>query len=72
MRKLVGFLFLVVGVAVFLHGYSTSESVLNDFLELLTGPAGDSTVWYMIAGGLATLLGLSLTLGASKPSGAAA
>lgn len=67
MRQLTGFLLLVVGVVLFLHGYTTSDSILYEFLELLTGPASDNSAAYLLGGALMVLLGLSLTLRGDRP-----
>jgi hypothetical protein len=57
---------LVVGVVLLVLGVIASDSVSSDFSRLFTGNPTDKTVWLLIGGGLAAVVGLGGVLRSSK------
>jgi uncharacterized membrane protein len=61
-QRILGVVLLVVGVAVMVIGLNASHSVGDQVSNTFTGKFTDSTMWYIIGGIAAGLLGLLLTL----------
>jgi LPXTG-motif cell wall-anchored protein len=49
---------LIVGVILIIWGVSASESVGSELSELFTGSPTDKTIWLLIGGIVAAILGL--------------
>lgn len=62
-NKLVGLVSLVVGVLLLYFGWQSSQSLGEQMTETLTGRFTDETLWLLIGGAAATVVGLYLTLG---------
>jgi LPXTG-motif cell wall-anchored protein len=62
MQSVVGIALLVVGVVLMIFGMQASASVGSRLSELLTGAPSDRTIWLLVAGVAAAMLGLGLLL----------
>jgi LPXTG-motif cell wall-anchored protein len=62
MHSVVGIALLVVGVVLMIFGMQASASVGSRLSELLTGAPSDRTIWLLVAGVAAAMLGLGLLL----------
>ena len=59
---MVGIALLVVGLVLMIFGMQASASVGSRLSELLTGAPSDRTIWLLVAGVAAAILGLGLLL----------
>lgn len=57
MRRLVSLALLVSGIILIIYGISASNSVGSDFSRLFTGSPTDKTIWLIIGGAAATIVG---------------
>jgi LPXTG-motif cell wall-anchored protein len=62
MQSVVGIVLLVVGVVLMIFGMQASSSVGSRLSELFTGAPSDRTIWLLVAGVAAAMLGLGLLL----------
>ncbi len=67
-QRVVGILLLVLGVALFIVGMNASDSIADRWSNFFTGHFTDTTVWYMVAGIAAVIVGLILTFGGRMTS----
>lgn len=67
MRQFISLALLVGGIILFLYGLNESHSVLSDFSRLFTGSPTDKTIWLVIGGIVAAVVGAGGLLRA-KPS----
>ena len=68
MNKPLGIALLVVGAILLIYGISASDSFSSDVSRFFTGKPTDKTVWLLIGGAVAAVVGFFLTLGRSaKP-----
>lgn len=58
MNKILFLALLVVGIVLLVLGVIESDSISSDFSRLFTGEPTDKTVWLLIGGGVATIVGL--------------
>ena len=49
---------IVLGVVLIVLGVIASDSISSDFSRFFTGEPTDKTIWLLLGGGLATLVGL--------------
>jgi len=49
---------IVLGVVLIVLGVIASDSVSSDFSRFFTGQPTDKTIWLLLGGGLATVVGL--------------
>lgn len=61
--KLLGIILLVVGIIVLLFGFNASQSLGDQVTETLTGRFTDETMWYIIGGTVAIVVGSLLAFG---------
>ncbi|MDP2136433.1 MAG: DUF3185 family protein [Candidatus Didemnitutus sp.] len=66
MNRLISLALLVCGILLIIAGVSASESISSDFTRLFTGNPTDKTIWLLIGGAVAAILGLSGLLRGSK------
>ena len=59
-KRLIGVALLVAGLIVLFLGYQSSQGWDDQISEALTGEYTDSTMWYWITGGVASVVGLVL------------
>jgi hypothetical protein len=50
---------IVLGVVLIVLGVIASDSVSSDFSRFFTGEPTDKTIWLLLGGGLATVVGLA-------------
>ena len=62
MQRVVGVAFLVVGVVLIVFGMQASASVGSRLSELFTGAPSDRTIWLVVLGVVAAIVGLGLLL----------
>ena len=58
--KLLGVALLVVGLVLLFFGWQSSQSVVDQVSETLTGRFTDSTLWYIVAGAASFVVGAVL------------
>ena len=68
MNKGLGIALLVVGVVLIVFGISASESFGSDFTRLFTGKPTDKSIWLLVGGLVAAIVGFFMTLGRSAKS----
>lgn len=61
--KLLGIILLVVGVILMIFGFNASQSLGDQVTETVTGRFTDETMWYIIGGAVAIVVGGFMTLG---------
>jgi hypothetical protein len=57
MTKLISLVLLIAGIALIIYGINASESIGSDFSRLFTGSPTDRTIWLLIGGIAATIIG---------------
>jgi hypothetical protein len=62
MQSAVGIALLVVGVVLIIFGMQASASVGSRLTELFTGTPSDRTIWLLVVGVAAAIVGLGLLL----------
>jgi hypothetical protein len=59
MNRLISLALLIGGIILIVYGISGSNSVGSGFSRLFTGSPTDKTIWLMVGGVIATLVGLA-------------
>lgn len=67
-QRIAGIVLLVLGVVLLIFGLNSSNSVVDQVSEGVTGRYTDTTMWYIIGGIVLGLVGLVLTLMGAKRS----
>jgi LPXTG-motif cell wall-anchored protein len=62
MHSVVGIALLVVGVVLILFGMNASASLGSRVSEFFTGTPSDRTIWLLVAGVAAAIVGLGMLL----------
>jgi LPXTG-motif cell wall-anchored protein len=62
MQSVIGIALLIVGGVLIIFGMQASASVRSRLSELFTGAPSDRTIWLLVAGVAAALVGLGLLL----------
>jgi hypothetical protein len=62
MQSVVGIALLVVGVVLMIFGMQASASLGSRLSELFTGAPSDRTIWLLVVGVAAAIVGLGLLL----------
>jgi hypothetical protein len=57
---MLGVVCLAAGVVLFIIGMNASDSLADQWSEFFTGHFTDSTVWYIVGGVAAAIVGLAL------------
>jgi hypothetical protein len=57
MNKLTSLLLLVAGVILIIYGVNASNSIGSDFSRLFTGSPTDKSIWLLIGGVAAAIVG---------------
>lgn len=60
--RLVGIVFLVIGVFLLYFGFQSTQSVLGELTELTTGRYSDETMLHLVGGAVCAVIGLFLVL----------
>ena len=64
MNKFLSLALVVIGVVLIIYGISASDSLGSDFSRFFTGSPTDKTIWLLLGGIVATVLGAGgLTFG---------
>ena len=66
MNKLVSIALLVGGIILIVYGSAASNSVGSGVSRMFTGAPTDKTIWLLVGGGVAALVGLAGVLRGSK------
>jgi len=59
-QKLVGIFLIVIGVILLYFGWQASQSLGEQVVEGITGRFTDETMWYLIGGAVAVVVGAFL------------
>jgi hypothetical protein len=62
MNKLISLAILVVGIVLVIYGVSASKSLGSDVSRFFTGSPTDKTIWLLIGGIVAIVIGLAGSL----------
>lgn len=68
MNKPISLVFLVVGIILLIYGASASDSVGSGISRLFSGAPTDKTIWLLVGGAVATVVGLAGMFRGSKSS----
>ncbi|MGA2018255.1 MAG: DUF3185 family protein [Opitutaceae bacterium] len=66
MNRLVSAALLVAGVALIIYGISASNSIGSSFSRMFTGSPTDKSIWLLIGGATAAIIGLVGVLRGSR------
>ena len=66
MNKIISLVLLVGGIALIVYGINASDSISSSFSRFFTGNPTDKTMWLLIGGTAATVVGLVGVLRGSK------
>jgi hypothetical protein len=66
MNKIISLVLLVGGIALIIYGINASDSISSSFSRFFTGNPTDKTIWLLIGGTAATVIGLVGMLRRSK------
>jgi|TARA_R100001129_G_C5175644_1_gene206190 uncharacterized membrane protein HdeD (DUF308 family) len=58
MTRIVGIVLLVVGAILLYFSYEASQSLASEMSEMATNEPTDNTIWYLIGGVAAVIVGL--------------
>lgn len=64
--KILGLILIVVGGILLYFAFNATDSVGEQVVEGVTGRYTDETMWYLIGGGAAAVVGLALLLFGKK------
>ena len=66
MNKGIGIALLVVGIALIIYGCNASDSVSSGVSRVFTGAPTDKTLWLLLGGGAAAIVGAVMTFRGSR------
>jgi hypothetical protein len=66
MNKPISLALLIGGIALLVYGVIASDSLASDFSRFFTGSPTDKTMWLLIGGAIATIVGGAGVLRGSK------
>jgi hypothetical protein len=61
MNKGIGMALLVVGIALIIYGFNASDSASSDVSRAFTGAPTNRTLWMLLGGGAAAIVGAVMT-----------
>jgi Protein of unknown function (DUF3185) len=67
MNKIISLALLAGGIVLIIYGISASDSISSSFSRFFTGSPTDKTMWLLIGGIVATVVGLFGLFRGSKP-----
>jgi Na+/phosphate symporter len=65
-KRIVGIGLLVIGLGLLFFGLQATDTLTEELHETVTGRYTDETIWYLIGGAAAAVVGLLLTLFGGK------
>jgi hypothetical protein len=68
MNRIISLILLVGGIILVVYGVQASDSISSGFSRLFTGSPTDKTMWMLIGGGVAAIIGASGFVRGSKAS----
>jgi hypothetical protein len=66
MNKLLSLALIVGGIVAIIYGISASDSIASGFSRLFTGAPTDKTIWLLVGGGVAAVIGAAGIFRGSK------
>jgi len=57
MNKLISLILLITGIVLVIYGIGASDSLSSSFSRFFTGSPTDKTMWLLIGGSVATVVG---------------
>ncbi len=57
MNRIISLILLIGGIVLIVYGVQASDSISSGFSRLFTGSPTDKTIWMLIGGVVATLVG---------------
>jgi len=66
MNRSLGLALLVAGIVLIVVGINASQSFASDVSRFFTGSPTNKSIWFLIAGVLAAIIGLFLTAGGAR------
>jgi Protein of unknown function (DUF3185) len=66
MNKIISLVLLVGGIALIVYGINASDSIGSSFSRFFTGSPTDKSMWLLIGGSIASVVGLVGMLRGSK------
>ena len=67
MNKIISLAFIAGGIVLIVYGISASDSIGSGFSRFFTGSPTDKTLWLLIGGIVAVVIGLGGLFRSSKP-----
>jgi Protein of unknown function (DUF3185) len=68
MNKLISLALLVAGIILIGYGITASNSVSSSISRTFNGSPTDKTIWFLLGGGVAAMVGLAGMMRGSKSS----
>jgi len=62
MTRIVGVVLIIVGAILLYFSYEASQSIASEVSEMATNEPTDNTIWYLIGGVAAVIIGLYATI----------
>ena len=62
MTRIVGNVLIIVGAILLYFSYEASQSIASEVSEMATNEPTDNTIWYLIGGVAAVIIGLYATI----------
>jgi uncharacterized membrane protein HdeD (DUF308 family) len=62
MTRIVGIVLIIVGAILLYFSYEASQSIASEVSEMATNEPTDNTIWYLIGGVAAIIIGLYATI----------
>jgi hypothetical protein len=66
MNRILSLVILAIGIVLIVYGISASDSIGSGFSRLFTGAPTDKTIWLLIGGTIAAIVGAAGFFGRSK------
>ena len=60
--RIVGIVLIIVGAILLYFSYEASQSIASEVSEMATNEPTDNTIWYLIGGVAAVIIGLYATI----------
>ncbi len=62
MTRIVGIVLIIVGAILLYFSYEASQSIASEVSEMATNEPTDNSIWYLIGGVAAVIIGLYATI----------